>query len=331
MNRNRKVLIVLLALLPALLLLNFCLGASSITPAEILSALLQGEHTSSAARIFLYVRLPRTLAALLAGSALAVAGLLLQSILRNPLAAPSVIGVNSGAGLSALICMAFLPSCARLTPVFAFAGACLTVFFVYLLSRMTGASRTTIVLSGVAINSLLGAAMDMIVTLVPDAALSRSVFSIGGFDTATLRQLSFAAPLCALDFLITLLFRQELKLMLLGDDIAQSLGLKVNFFRALFLISAAMLSGAAVSFAGLLGFVGLIAPHSARMLCKNESFPLLITALFGAELCLLCDLIARIAFAPYELPVGVVLSFIGAPFFFYLLLARRKRSRHSAV
>lgn len=187
-------------------------------------------------------------------------------------------------------------------------------------------------LAGVAVNSILGAAMDAIVTIVPDAVLSRSAFSIGGFATTTMQQLLFAAPLCLCGFLVALLCRRELDIMALGDDVAHSLGLRVERMRVFALVAAAMLAGAAVSFAGLLGFVGLIAPHMSRILCKNEShlqFP--ISALFGATLCLICDLIARTAFSPYELPVGVVLSFVGAPFFLYLLLIRKKRSRHDAT
>lgn len=233
----------------------------------------------------------------------------------------------------AIFCMllALLPNYAAFAPLAAFLGACAAAFAVYLLARLTGASKTTIVLAGIAVNGIFGAAMDAIVTLVPDAVASRSAFSIGGFSTATLRQLSFAAPLCALGFLAALLCRRELSVLALGDDVAHSLGLRVERFRAIFLIAVAMLAGAAVSFAGLLGFVGLVAPHMTRILLKHETqLQLPIAALFGAVLCLICDLIARTLFAPYELPVGIVLSFVGAPFFLYLLLIRKKRSRHDA-
>lgn len=125
---------------------------------------------------------------------------------------------------------------------------------------------------------------------------------------------------------------RELQLMALGDNVAHSLGLRVERFWALFLVAAAMLAGAAVSFAGLLSFVGLVAPHMTRILLKNDAqLQLPIAATFGAALCLICDLIARVAFAPFELPVGIVLSIVGAPFFLYLLLIRKKRSRHDAT
>lgn len=322
---------ILLGLTFAAVLLNLCVGSSGLAPVKLARMVFSGENGSVEARIFWFVRLPRTLAAVLAGAALATAGLLLQSVLRNPLAAPSVIGVNSGAGLCALICMAVFPAYAQFASIAAFIGACAAVFAVYLLSRVTGASKTTIVLAGVAVNSILGAAMDAIVTLIPDAVTSRSAFSIGGFSNVTMTQLKFAVPLCALGFLAALLCRRELSVLALGDDVAHSLGLRVERFRALFLIAAAMLAGAAVSFAGLLGFVGLVAPHMTRMLLKNDArMQLPMTALLGALLCLVCDFIARCLFAPYELPVGIVLSFVGAPFFLYLLLIRKKRSRHSA-
>lgn len=331
MKRNRTVFAALLAALALAVLANLCLGASGVTPAEILRAMFTGDRETTVGRIFWYIRLPRLLAALLAGSALSTAGLLLQSVLRNPLAAPGVIGINSGAGLCALVCMAFLPACGQLVPLAAFAGACMAAFAVYLLARLTGASRTTLVLAGVAVNSILGACMDAIVTLVPDAVVSRSAFSIGGFANTTMRQLAFAAPMCALGLLVALLFRRELTIMALGDDVAHSLGLGVERFRALFLVAAAMLAGAAVSFAGLIGFVGLISPHMSRMLCRDDArLQIPIALVFGATLCLACDCVARTAFAPYELPVGIVLSFLGAPFFLYLLLIRKKRSRHDA-
>lgn len=329
MSRNTKILLILLIALLLSILASCSLGASGISPQELIQAVFSGDRESVAAMIFWYVRLPRLLAAILAGAALSASGLLLQSVLRNPLAAPGVIGINSGAGLSALLCMVLLPDAVRLVPFAAFCGACVSAFAVYLLAKLTGASKSTIVLAGVAVNSILGACMDAIVTLVPDAVVSRSAFSIGGFASTTMQQLSFAAPLIAIALLAALLFRRELGVMALGDDVAHSLGLKVDAFRAIFLVAAAMLAGAAVSFAGLIGFVGLISPHMSRMICKNDShLQIPITITFGALLCLICDLVARTAFAPYELPVGIVLSFLGAPFFLYLLLIRKKRSRH---
>lgn len=329
MSRNAKIFCLLTLLLLLAVLANVCLGASGIPASELIRAVFSGSRESAAARIFWYVRLPRILAAMLAGAALSASGLLLQSVLRNPLAAPGVIGINSGAGLCAMLCLVHFPSAARLVPFAAFSGACISAFFVYLLARMTGTSRSALVLAGVAVNSLLGACMDGIVTLFPDAVVSRSAFSIGGFANTTMQQLGFAFPLIIMALLSALLLRRELSIMALGDDVAHSLGLKVELFRALFLIAAAMLAGAAVSFAGLVGFVGLIAPHIARILCGNDDhLRIPISVLFGAVLCLMCDLVARTLFSPYELPVGVVLSFLGAPFFLYLLIQKKHIRRN---
>ena len=332
MRRNDRI-----ALLLALAFLlagaaNLLFGAGDVSPSALIQAIFGGERESVAARIFWFVRLPRALAAMLAGAALSVSGLLLQAVLRNPLAAPGVIGVNAGAGLCVLIGAVMLPNAVRWTPLLAFAGACASAFAVYLIARLTGASRNTLVLAGVAVNTLLGACMDAIVTFYPSALVNRSTFSIGGFANVTMRQLAFAAPMVVLGLLLAAIFHREAEIMALGDDVAESLGVHVERCRALFLIAAAMLAGAAVSFAGLLSFVGLIAPHMARIICRHDArLRTTITALLGAVLCLVCDLAARTLFAPYELPVGIVLSFIGAPFFLYLMLHQRKRGRHAAI
>lgn len=332
MDRNAKLLIFILMLLIVCTIAGLCLGASGISSGEMLAALVSGNTASPAWRILIHVRIPRTLAAIIAGSALAGSGLILQSVLRNPLASPGIIGVNSGAGLCVLIVMAFSPGIAGFTAPSAFIGACLSVFAVYLLARLTDASRITIVLSGVAVNSLLGACMDAIITLVPEAALGRSAFAIGGFANVTMQQLGFALPVWILGLLIPLIFHRELEIMTLGDEVAQSIGLPAERFRLVFLVAAALLSGAAVSFAGLVGFVGLIVPHLTRsMLRQNSRLLVPCTLIMGSVMCLICDILARVLFAPYELPVGILLSFLGAPFFIFLLINRKRSNRHDSV
>ena len=332
MKRNERIVGGLALLVLLAFAAGVACGAGGVPVKEALAALAGGDRSSLAGRIVWFVRLPRALAALLSGAALSTAGLLLQSVLRNPLASPGVIGVNAGAGLWVLLGTVLLPGAAGAVPWLAFAGACVSAFAVYLIARFTGTSRNTLVLAGVAVNTLLGAGMDAIVTFVPDALTSRSAFSIGGFADVTMKRLGFAAPLIGLGLLLALAFRREIGVLALGDDVAQSLGLAVERQRAAALITAALLSGAAVSFAGLLGFVGLIAPHMARLMLRDESrFRLPATMLLGSALCLLCDLAARTLFMPYELPVGIVLSFLGAPFFLYLMLTRRKRGRHADI
>ena len=299
-------------------------GSVRVSPAEVLSALLGRGGGSTAAKIVLYSRLPRTCAALLAGAALAVSGALIQTVLNNPLASPGIIGVNSGAGLAVAVLCAAVPEAQRLSPLAAFGGAVLGVALVLGLSERTGASRMTLVLAGVAISNLFGAGIDAVVTLVPDALSGVSDFRIGGFHGVTMARLALPAALIGVSLPAALSLSQQLDILALGGDTARSLGLPVRPVRALLLVLAAALAGAAVSFSGLLGFVGLIVPHAMRRLAGEDSFPLLASsALGGACFVTACDLLARVLFAPFELPVGVVLSFAGAPFFLWLLFRRR--------
>ena len=322
-----------LLLLPACVLLSavlsLCVGAVEVAPGDIAQALLLGKTDTVAAKIILYTRLPRTLAALLSGSALAVAGAVIQTVLCNPLAAPNIIGVNASAGLAVTLACALAPMSAVATPVIAFAGALAGVLLVLALSEMTGASRMTTVLSGVAVSNLFSAAIDAVITLVPDALSGYSDFRIGGFASVTMTRLAPAAALILVSLALVMTLAQQMDILALGTQTAQSLGLAVRPVRLALLVLAAALCGAAISFAGLLGFVGLIVPHMMRRLTGGDSLHLTAAcALGGAALVTACDTLSRVIFAPYELPVGVVLSFAGVPFFLWLLLARRGGHAH---
>ena len=324
MARNKTVFAALAALLLGAAMLSLCVGAVPVSPGEILSALFCGERETVGARIVLYTRLPRTAAALLAGSALAVAGAVIQTVLCNPLAAPNIIGVNASAGLAVTIACALTPMSAVSTPLIAFAGALAGVLLVLSLSELAGASRMTTVLAGVAVSNLLGAAIDAVVTLVPDALSGYSDFRIGGFSGVTMAQLAPAAVMILLGIVLVLSLSRQVDVLSLGTQTAMSLGLSVRPVRLLLLTLAAAMCGAAISFSGLLGFVGLIVPHMMRRLVGEESARLnLACAMGGAALVTLCDTLTRVLFAPYELPVGIVLSFAGVPFVLWMLLKKR--------
>lgn len=326
-NKTAKLGIVLASLLLAATLFSLCAGVSGISLAQGLRDALTGTD-SAAARIVLYVRLPRTLAAILAGAALAAAGVLIQGVLNNPLAGPNIIGVNSGAGFCTLLLSCIAPAAVRFLPLAAFVGALCTSLLILLLSDRMGASRMTVVLSGVAISSFLSAGTDLITTLDPDATLGMSSFMIGGFSGASLERISTAACYILPALIASLLLAGDLDVLSLGDEVAQSLGLKVRHMRVLLLALASVLAGAAVSFAGLLGFVGLVVPHAVRRFIGSEHRQLLpLSMLGGALFVLACDTIARNAFAPYELPVGILLSLLGGPFFLFLLLKKRRGLR----
>lgn len=307
-------------------LLNICLGASSVTLPQLWRALLSGPGPSAAARILWYVRLPRTAACLLAGSGLAVSGAVIQKVLANNLASPGIIGINAGAGLAVAACCAAGVYAAWAVAGTAFFGAIAATFLVVIVARKSNASRTTVVLGGVAVTACLNAITETIVTMVPDAALASVDFRVGGFSSVNHARLLPAAILILAGIAVILLLTNELDVLSLGDDTAHALGLKVASMRNLMLTLAALLAGASVSFAGILGFVGLIVPHMARRMIGNESGKLIpFCALLGGGFVTICDLAARLIFAPFELPTGILMSFLGGPFFIWLLLKRKEK------
>lgn len=310
-------------------LLSLCLGAANLSPGQLWQAILQGpSHT--AGYIFWYARLPRTCACLLAGAALACAGCILQSVLGNQLASPGIIGVNAGAGLAMTVCCALGILSGWVMALASFGGAMLTVMTVVLLARKTGASRTTVILSGVAMNSILNALREGVNSLVPETAMLSSDFRVGDFSAVVPLRLIPSAVLILLALLAAGSLCNELDVLSLGEDTAASLGLSVRKVRTVFLLLAAVLAGTAVSFAGLLGFVGLIIPHAARKITGGESRRLIpLSILLGAGFVTLCDFVSRMLFIPYELPVGILMSVIGGPFFLFLLLTQKGGHRHA--
>ena len=318
----------LIAVLAGLVVLcsgaSLALGAVSLPIGEVLAA-VAGRGDGTATRIVMLSRLPRLCGCLLAGAALASAGVIIQGGLHNPLPAPNIIGVNSGAGLATAVCCAAAPKAAHLTPAAAFLGALAGVLLVLFISERAGASRITLVLAGVAISSMFSAGIDGILTFFPDALNGYTDFRVGGVKNLSMARITPAFWIVLLALLIALSLHNELDLLLLGRETARSLGLPAGPLRLVLLMLAAALAGAAVSFAGLLGFVGLLVPHITRRLIGEESLPLLIaSALGGALLLTVCDLLSRLLFAPFEVPLGVVLSLAGGPFFIWLLLRQRR-------
>ena len=321
-------------LLTVLLALSVCanitLGAAQVSLPEILRILI-GRQAGSGnnAGIILYLRLPRCCAGALAGAALAMSGAIIQSVLANPLAAPNIIGVNAGAGLAVALSCALVPSAVWMTPLAAFLGAFAGVMLVLGISERTGASRISLILAGVAISNIFSAGIDAIITLAPDALTGCSDFRIGGLSGVTMRQLGPACAIILPAMLLALSLSGQLDVLALGSETAQSRGLPVRRVRRLLLMLAAALAGAAVSFCGLRGFVGLIVPHIMRRLIGENSLLLLLSsALGGAVLLSVCDLLARTLFSPYVLPVGIVMSFVGGPFFIWLLFRQRGGRTH---
>ena len=330
MNPNRKsynvIVIVFLAMLLIIgIFISISIGSTKIPLSAIISEMKQGDNTSDIYRIISFVRIPRTFAAVLAGCALSVSGIILQSVLNNSIASPNIIGVNSGAGLFTVLIAAFFPGSLYLTTIAAFIGAIIAVLLVYFIARITGASRMTIILSGVAVSSFIGAMTDTVLTLKPDTVIGRTAFLIGGFSGITMDKVSFTGGFIITAIVIAFILGYDMNILALGDESARSLGLNVARLRFIYLILAAILAGSAISFAGLLGFVGLIVPHVSRILVGYDNRILLpVSALLGSIFTLMCDLLARVIFAPYEIPVGIIMSFLGGPFFIYLLIKGKR-------
>ena len=303
---------------------SLCFGASNLTLKQLWKAMLGGVDSGYDGYIFWYVRLPRTIAAMAAGAGLSVAGAVIQGVLANQLASPGIIGVNAGAGMAVTICCAFGAVSGWVIAGASFAGALFAVMLVTITAQKMKASRTTVIMGGVAVNSFFGAVTESITTLIPEAGMMSSDFRVGGFASVSHLRLIPAVILILLGLVCVFSLCNELDLMNLGEETAGSLGLSVKKMRTILLCIAALLAGASVSFAGVLGFVGLIVPHTVRRFTGSESRYLLpLCAIGGAGFVTFCDLIARLIFMPYEIPVGILMSFIGGPFFVWLLLKRK--------
>ena len=322
--KSRILLISSIILLLLSAFLSLVSGAASIPLSDLVNAALAGPE-SVAGYVFWYSRLPRTVACIAAGFALSISGAVIQSVLANSLAAPGIIGVNSGAGFAVTLATALGAVSGWMISVSAFLGAMVTSLAIMVISRKTRASRTSVLLAGVSLNYILGAFSDAVLSLVPQASMTSGDFRVGGFSSISHVRLYPAAIIIALSALAVFTLSNELEVLSLGDDEARTLGLDASVMRVVFLLLASALAGAAVSFAGLLGFVGLLVPNGIRRLLRGDNRLLLpLSGIGGAVLVTLCDIVSRMMFRPYELPVGIMLSLIGGPVFLILVLKRRK-------
>lgn len=300
-------------------------GAVDVSIKEIFK-ILSGDGDRMLSQIILNIRLPRILVTGLCGAALATSGAILQGVMRNPLASPNIIGVSAGAGIGGMAVLILLPEFIWLVTPVAFGSALLTTLIIYFIAWRGGAEPLRLILSGVAVSAFIGSGISSLLIFFPDRVHNVVGFMVGGFGTASWNEFRMSMPYIVPALLVALIMAGRLNILGLGDDSASNLGLRVELNRFIFISTASMLAAAAVSVAGLLGFVGLIVPHGTRFISGADNRNLIpASAVFGAGLLILCDTLARVALAPVELPVGVITSFLGAPFFLYLL---RYRFRH---
>ena len=324
--RFSTVMLVLLILLAVLCLLSIAVGSAGYSIPEILEAVFR-EEKSPIKTIVVNLRLPRIILAILVGASLAAAGALLQSVMRNPLADPGTIGVSAGAGTPATTILLLFPNLTASVPLFAFGGAALACVLIYTMAWKEGVDPTRIILSGVAINSVLGAYNSLLQLMNSDSLEGVLAFMNGSLSGRSWYQVRLLAVYAAVGLALAFLCIKSANALQLGDEMAKSLGVKVNGSRVLLSGVAAFLAASTVSVAGMIGFVGLVVPHIARILVGSDYKAMLPTSVvLGAVVLLAADTVGRTIVPGMEIPVGIVMAVCGGPFFLYLLRKRGKVS-----
>jgi iron complex transport system permease protein len=331
-------ILLLVAILAVVILFSLATGAVRVSPAAILAALFQHRPLTETQKIILLqIRLPRVLAAAVVGAALSISGLMFQGLFRNPMADPYVIGSSGGAVLGASVGIFFFSQLSvfgfSATALFAFAGSVATMAVVYSLARSNGKTHViTLLLAGFAISTMLGYSSYLFELLDTNGGTGNRILISwlhGVIGIPRWSQLSVTTALLLLATAIALPLMRQLNTLALGDEYAHQLGLRVEYTRAGIILTGSLLTAAAVSLGGLISFAGLIVPHVARLLLGPDHVRLLpVTALAGAIFLVIADTLARSVFAPAEVPVGILMAFLGGPFFLYLL---RKTKRSYAL
>jgi iron complex transport system permease protein len=337
---NKKNLFILTAAAIAAIILGVAVGSVFINPSDIISVLLNkifqkpfpyGFNEANISIIW-ELRLPRVLLAFLVGAALSVGGAVVQSVLKNPLASPFTLGVSSGASLGAgiiIITGISLPLLGAFTlPLFGLLFGMLTVFLAVMLAAKTDKmlSGSTIVLTGMVFSVFTNALLTFIAGLSGDKYQAVMKWQLGTFSAKGWDYVKIMFPIFVICLLVILFFSRELDILSFGEETAAAIGVQTKKTKWLLLMATAILTGAAVSFAGVIGFIDLIAPHIARRLFSPRHKILVpMSALFGGIFMVAADLIARTAAAPKEFSVNVIAALAGAPFFAYVYLRRKQK------
>lgn len=315
--------LLVLAILAGLCVTGFlvgnALGTMKISIPRIFDVILHNDGSPQWMVVW-NIRLPRVLLGALVGINLALSGAILQGVMGNPLADPGVIGISSGAGLFGIFILVVLPQYQSLVPLAAFLGAMLAAAIIYILAWKGGIQPIRVILAGAAVSAMFGAGISATLVFYSDRVAGALDFMNGTLSARSWGDVRMILPYTVLGLVMAMILSRRMSILVLGDDVARGLGLNVEATRLLFTVIAALLAASAVSAVGLLGFVGLIVPHTVRLLLGNDykyMFP--ASALLGAALVMLSDTFARTVMSPIEIPVGIVMAIVGAPFFLYLL------------
>lgn len=319
------VLTVLLCTLAVFAIISIAIGSAGYTVPQILEALFSSEK-SSIKVIVMNLRLPRIILAVLIGASLSASGALLQSVMKNPLADPGTIGVSAGAGTAATTILLLFPHLSASVPVFAFGGAALACVLIYSMAWKDGVDPTRIILSGVAINSVLGAYNSLLQMMNSDSLEGVLAFMNGSLSGRSWSQVKTLSGYAVIGLILAFFCIRSANALQLGDEMAKSLGVKVNASRILLSAVAAFLAAATVSVAGMIGFVGLVVPHIARILVGSDYKVMLpVSVVLGAVVLLAADTLGRTVVPGMEIPVGIVMAVCGGPFFLYMLRKGAKK------
>ena len=320
-SRRLAVLAVAAVALALAALLSLALGAERLPLSSVVDALAGDAEPGPVKEIVQQLRAPRTVSALLVGAALAVSGALLQGALANPLASPDIIGVTGGAGFGAVLVLLAFPEEIALVPAGALVFGIAAAILVLGLGWSATGSVARLILAGIAVSALFGAATTSLMVAFPDRVPSAIGFLAGGLTSDGWRSLEVVWPYFAVGFVVAALVTGPLDRLVLGDDVAESLGVNPRRVRLAAGIGAALLAAAAAALAGLLGFLGLVIPHLIRLASGTGSnrYVVPVSAVAGAALLLAGDTLARVVARPIELPVGPLMVVLGVPLFLVLL------------
>jgi len=304
-------------------------GSTSISLARAFDTSIPWQDNVDA-QIFFVARLPRVLAGAIVGAALAAAGVVLQAMLRNPLATPFTLGVSAGGALGAMLAIAFALEVGMMgvssIPIASFAGSLVAIGIVYWLasSQKRGLSTNVLLLAGVTLNSFFSALILFVQYMADFTESFRTVrWLMGDLDVGSYSPIIAALPFLVAAFAVFAILPRTLNLLTLGEDVAAARGVEVVRAQRLAFLSASLATGAAVSLGGPIGFIGIVVPHLVRLMVGSDHRVVLpAAAFFGAAFTVLCDLVARTIMAPLELPVGIITALIGGPFFLWLLVKK---------
>lgn len=324
MKADRKILVISSAFLLLLILIGLfsMVGSVNLSLTEIIQALINQDNRMVTTIVY-KMRLPRNILAALVGANLAVSGVLLQSVMKNPLADPGITGVSSGASVAAIVILLMLPAYTNLLPIFAFLGGAIACALVYIMAWKNGLKPERIVLAGVAVNTILGGFISLLSTLFSDKIQSAILWLNGSLATKTWADVELLAGYSIIGLIIALFLVRSTNVLQLGDEAAKNLGFNVNRTRLLISGVAVFLAAISTSVVGIISFVGLIVPHIARMLMGSDhKYTIPFSMVLGGIVLLIADTLARTVGGSIEIPVGVITSIVGGPFFLYLLRKR---------